>query len=112
MLAPGSVFDGAGSVNITAGPGTIPALINEGVGFMADGSIAVDTDAPVGSLYFQGIRQSAAGAFYGTTVTDPSDVYISGLRVSVLGQLVYEVAAPAAFNNGNPISAAGNLATA
>lgn len=113
MLAPGMVFNGAGSVDITAGAATTPAFFNQGVGFMADGSLAVDTDAPAGDIWDGGIRQSAAGAFYGTVTPDPTDVFLrGGVRVSAIGQLVFEAAAPAAFNNGNPVAASGLFATA
>lgn len=110
MLAPGMAFDGAGSVDITAGAAQVPNFFNEGVGFMNDRSLAVDTDAPAGSLFDGGIRLNAAGAMYGTTVVAATDVFNRSVRISALGQLVYEVAAPAGFNNGNPITATGALA--
>lgn len=111
MLVPGMVFSGAGSVDITAGAATTPAFFNEGVGFMADRSLAVDTDAPAGNIWRAGMRQSAAGALYGTVTSDPTDVFLEGgIRVSAIGQLIYEAAAAAAFNNGNPVAASGLFA--
>lgn len=111
MLAPGMTFDGAGSVRITAGAATTPAFFNEGVGFMADGSLAVDTDAPAGNIYDGGIRLNAAGAMYGTTGLALTDVFNRSVKCSILGQLVYEVFAPSRYNNGNPVTNTGALAT-
>lgn len=104
MLAPGMTIDANGQVAATIGAGTEPDFFNEGVGFMNDGSLAIDTDSPTGDVYRNGIRQSAAGAFYGTTSTDPSDVHIGGLLVSASGQLVYEAAAADSYVNGNPLT--------
>lgn len=111
MLAPGSIFS-SGRVDITAGSGQTPNFFNQGVGFMNDGSVAVDTAAPAGSIYRAGIRQSAAGAFYGTTSAGSSDIWVGGVRVSPTGQIVYEAAAAVAFQNGNPQTSNGRFATA
>lgn len=108
-LAPGMVVI-TERVDVTIGAATVPAFFNEGVGFMADQSLAVDSDAPTGAVYHVGIRQSAAGAFYGTTSVAATDVFIEGVRVSNIGQLVYEAAAPQTYVNGNPIRANGALA--
>ncbi len=110
MLAPGMTISAGNSVNATIGAATAPTFFNQGVGFMANGDIAIDTDAPSGSIYRNGIRQSALGAFYGTTSTAGSDVWIGGLRVSAAGQLVYEVADGTQTVNGNPLTANGVFA--
>lgn len=110
MLAPGMTIDASGSVNATIGAATDPDFFNEGVGFMTNGDLAIDTDSPTGSIYRAGIRQSALGAFYGTTSTAGTDVYIGGLRVSAAGQLVYEVANGTQYVNGNPLTANARFA--
>lgn len=109
MIAPGMRFSAAGRVEATIGAAITPNFFNEGVGFMSNGDIAVDTDAPAGNVYRAGVRQSSAGAFYGTTSTAATDVYVGGMRISNLGQIVYEVADPTFFCNGNPFTAAGVL---
>lgn len=111
MFAPGSVFS-SGRVDITASAGNVPSFLNQGVGFEADGSLCVDTDAPSGDNYKAGIRLSSAGAVYGTTSTAGSDVWVEGIRVSALGQLIYEAAAATAFQNGNPQTSNGRFASA
>lgn len=111
MLVPGMVFS-SGRVDITAGAGQTPDYINQGVGFMNDGSLVVDTNAPAGSIFYGGLRLSATGAVYGTTSANASDVWNSGIRMSATGQLVYEAAAVTAFQNGNPITSNGRFATA
>lgn len=110
MLAPGAVFT-SGRLDITAGAGQVPDRIVQGIGRMNDGSIAVDTDAPTGSYYCGGFRVSAAGALYGTTSTNAADVWNQGVRVSSAGQVVYEAAAATAYQNGNPQTSNGRLAT-
>lgn len=110
MLAPGALFSAAGRVETTIGAATLPTTFNQGVGFMANGDLAIDTDAPAGNLYRAGLRQSALGAFYGTTSTAATDLYIGGIRVSALGQLIYEAADPTSFSNRNPVTAAGLFA--
>ncbi len=110
MLTPGLVFS-SGRVDITVGAGQAPDVMNQGLGFMNDGSLAVNTSAPSGTNYMAGLRLSAAGAVYGTTSTAGSDVWIGGVRVSASGQLVYEAAAATAYNNGNPLTSNGRFAT-
>lgn len=110
MIAPGMTFSAAGRIEATIGAATVPDFFNEGVGFMNNGDVAIDTDAPAARTgYRAGIRQSVAGAFYGTTTLAATDIYIDGIRVSNLGQLVYEVADPTFYNNGNPFTANGVL---
>lgn len=104
MLVPGMTFS-SGKVDITAGSGTTPDYVNQGFGFMTDGSLAVDTDVPAGDIWNAGRRLSAAGALYGTTTAAADDVWLAGIRFSALGQLVYEAAAAATYQNGNPQTA-------
>jgi hypothetical protein len=104
MLVPGVIFS-SGRVDITAGAGQTPDFINQGFGFMSDGSLAVDISAPSGDFYYKGFRMSSVGAVYGTVSTDPSDVYHEGIRRTTEGLLVMEVADPIAFSSGNPVTA-------
>jgi hypothetical protein len=103
MLVPGMVYS-SGRVDITAGAGQTPDYISQGFGFMNDGSLAVDTDAPTGSNYTKGFRQSAVGALYGTTSRNATDVYDEGIRRSTSGQIVYELAAATAYSSRNPVT--------
>jgi hypothetical protein len=105
MLAPGISFNGT-QVMVTAGAATTAAVINGGYGFMANGSLALDTDAPAGNSYAGfGIRLNTTGALYATLTSDPSDVICGGLRVTQTGALVYEVAAATHIEQGNPMTA-------
>ena len=111
-LAPGSTFTGTGQTKVTAGAGQAPNFINNGVGFMNDGSIAINTSTPGATVQYDGgIAQSAAGAFHGTTTPAGTDVYAAGVRVSALGQIVYEVAVATSYSNGNGVTANGRFAT-
>jgi hypothetical protein len=103
MLAPGSVFT-SGRVDITAGAAQTPDFFFGGFGFMSDGSLAVDTGAVSGTRATKGIAQSAAGAIYGTTSRNASDVYLEGVRISISGQLVYESAAATGYSSRNPVT--------
>lgn len=111
MIAPGMTFS-SGRVTVTAGAGQVPDYINEGIGFMNNGSLAVDTNAPGATVQSDaGLAISPTGAIFGTTSQAGTDVWISGFRVSAAGQLVYEAAAAVNYNNGNPLTSAGNFAT-
>lgn len=109
MFAPGMKFT-SGRVDTTIGAGTAADFINEGIGFMNNGDLAIDTDAPSGSNFKGGIRLNSTGAVYGTTSTAGTDVYVEGLRVSSSGQLVYESAAATSYFNGNPYTSNGRFA--
>lgn len=111
MLVPGLTIS-AGRVLVTAGAAQAPNFFNQGVGFLNSGRLAIDTAAPAGSNYAGGIRRNASGSIYGTTSLDSAgaDVYVHGLRVSTIGQLVYADAASTQFSNGNPITATGAFA--
>lgn len=99
-----------GRVSITAGAGQVPNFLNQGVGFMNNGSLALDTNAPAGGIYNNGFAVSANGALYGTTVLSGTDDYQAGARRSAAGAVVYVVGAATQVNNGNPQDAAGTLA--
>lgn len=103
MLVPGLVYS-SGRVDITAGAGQAPNFFNQGFGFMNDGSLAVDTNAPAGSVYVKGFRISASGAVYGTTSRNASDVYEEGIRRATSGAIVYEVAAATGYSSRNPVT--------
>lgn len=109
MLAPGMSFSSS-RVNTTIGAGTAADFINQGVGFMNNGDLAIDTDTPTGTNWKAGIRLNSTGAIYGTTSTAGTDVFVEGLRVSEDGAVVYESAATSFFNNGNPYTSNGRLA--
>lgn len=110
MLAPGCTFS-SGRVTVTAGAGTVPDFRGPGgIGFMNNGSLAIDTNAPAGTSFIKGFRISAAGALYGTTTPSGTDVWIEGIRVSSLGQIVYESAAAAGYASGNPVTSNGRFA--
>lgn len=109
MIAPGMVFGAGGRCAATIGVGTVADFINEGVGFKTGGNLALDTGAPAGTNFDNGILQNASGCFYATVTPSGSDGYISGVRVSALGQLVIESLDATSFSSGNPITAAGNF---
>lgn len=99
MIVPGTSLTN-GRVDITASGGQVPDYISQGFGFMDDGSLAIDTDAPAGAIFVKGFRISANGALYGTTSTAGTDVWIGGLRCTATGAVVYENAAATAAVNG------------
>lgn len=110
MIAPGMTIGAGGRVAATIGAATAANFMNQGNGFMTGGNLAIDTDAPAGQNFRNGIRLNSSGAIYGTTATAGTDVWVQGVRVSAQGQLVYEAANAASFQNGNPQSAAGLFA--
>jgi|SRR5882724_6483202 len=110
MLAPGAILSAAGRLPATIGAGTTPDFFCNGVGFKTGGLVAFDTNAPAGSAFSGGHALNASGAIYATTTQLGTDIYVSGLRTSILGQIVIESANAATFSNGNGITAAGNLA--
>jgi hypothetical protein len=103
MLVPGVVFT-SGRVDITAGPGQTPDFINQGFGFMNDGSLAVDTDAPSGGAFYKGFHMSDSGAVFGTTTRAGTDDFHEGIRRTTDGQLVYESAAAVEYSSRNPVT--------
>jgi len=109
VIVPGLTFTAAGRTKATIGAGTVPNYISQGFGFNTGDLLSIDTNAPAGTTYEKGFRISAAGALYGTTVQSASDSWVEGVRVTALGQVVYESANPTNFSSGNPITAAGNF---
>jgi hypothetical protein len=103
-------FGAGGRVAATIGAATTADFYSGGFGFKTGGNLAIDTNAPAGNIFEKGLRLSAAGALYGTTVQAGTDAWIEGIRVSSLGQIVYESANAANFASGNPVTAAGNFA--
>jgi hypothetical protein len=112
MLCPGMVFGAGSRIAATIGLGTAASQILQGVGFMANGNLALDTtaSAPSPTSFTKGIAQNASGAFFAIVATQlPTDTFVEGIRVSILGQIVIESADAAGFASGNPITAAGNF---
>lgn len=112
MLCPGMIFGAGGRVAATIGAATAADFINEGVGFKTGGNLALDTNAPgTPASFTKGIAQNASGAFFAIVATQlATDVFVEGIRVSALGQIVVESANAAGFASGNPVTAAGNFA--
>lgn len=110
MLAPGATLSAAGRLPATVGAGTAPDFFTNGVGFKTGGLVAFDTNAPAGNNFNNGYARNAAGAYYAKTAQLGTDIFVNGLRCSVLGQIIIESADAATFSNGNGITAAGNLA--
>lgn len=101
---------GAGSrVAATIGLGTTADFLSSGIGFKTGGNLAIDTSAPAGGNFDEGIALNASGCIYGTLAQSGTDLWVQGVRISALGQLVIESADAAVFSSGNPITAAGNF---
>lgn len=109
MLVPGLSFGAGSRVAATIGAATVATSINQGFGFIG-ANLAIDTDAPAGTSFNKGFRLNASGALYGKTGQLADDAWIEGIRVSALGQIVYESADAVNFASGNPVTAAGNFA--
>lgn len=110
MLVPGMTFTAGGRVNATIGATTVATSQGlGGFGFIG-ANLAIDTDAPAGATFVKGFRLNASGALYGTVTPTVTDAWVEGIRVSALGQIVYESADPVTFASGNPVTAAGNFA--
>jgi hypothetical protein len=114
-IAPGLTIS-SGRVFISAGLAKNPDFINQGIGFMNSGALAINTAAVSLSttLYVGGFPLPPIGSLYGTTTLDRggagTDTYHSGLRCDVNGAIVYALAAPTDYSNGNPVTATGALA--
>lgn len=109
MLVPGLTFGAGGRVAATVGATTVATSINQGFGFIG-ANLAIDTDAPAGNSFNKEFRLNASGAVYGTTSQAGTDTWNEGIRLSALGQIVYESADAVVFTSGNPVTAAGNFA--
>lgn len=110
MISPGATLRADGTLPVTIGAGQAANFVNEGIGFMNNGSVAIDTNAPSGGLSDRGYSINSTGALFGTTVVSGTDLFIEGVRVTTLGQVVYVLAIPTQFVNGNPVGAQGELA--
>jgi hypothetical protein len=114
-ISPGLTIS-SGRVFISAGLAKNPDFINQGIGFMNSGALAINTSAVsvAAAQFVNGFAVAPIGSLYGTTTLDRggagTDTYHSGLRRDVNGALVYAVAAPTDYSNGNPVTATGALA--
>lgn len=106
MLAPGMTIVN-GRIRATIANGILPDFFNNGVGFMNNGSIAIDDGAPAaGTEYFAGFRRSPAGAFYGVDflVDNLPFGYIQGIPFASDGRLIFNLLVDAdVYVNGNPV---------
>jgi hypothetical protein len=109
MLVPGLTFGAGGRCAATIGAATAATEVDQGFGFIG-ANLAIDTDAPAGSTFNKGFRLNATGAVYGTTSQTATDQWVEGIRVSAIGQIVYESADAVTFASGNPVTANGNFA--
>lgn len=73
------------------------ATLRAGMAFTIDGELCIDTGAPSGSLYVNGIRMRSDGAVYAKATTPVQ--YANGLPVDANGALCIEAAAVTSFNS-------------
>lgn len=105
------IFGAGGRIAATISIGQAANFISQGFGFMNNGNLALDTTVvPAPVSFTKGIAQNATGAAFAVVGQLATDVFVEGIRVSVLGQIVIESADAATFANGNPVTAAGNFA--
>jgi hypothetical protein len=105
MLAPGMTISGD-KVLATIAPDIVPDFFNNGVGFMNNGSVAIDDAVPAGDFYFAGYRRNGSGAFYGVDFLIDNFVgnYNQGIPLSVSGQIIYNLLSTHdVYVNGNPV---------
>lgn len=105
MLAPGMTIVGD-KVFVTIASGIVPDFFNNGVGFMNNGSIAIDDAVPVGSHYFAGYRRNAAGALHGIDfIVDNTPVaYIQGIPINFEYRIIFNLLVTSdVYVNGNPV---------
>lgn len=105
MLAPGMTINATNQVQVDRALGNASDVIHGGFGFKTNGDLCLDENAPSGDFFNGGIRVNSTGCIFIVVGTDPSDVWISGLRCTAQGQLVVENAAGTQFVNGNPLTA-------
>lgn len=102
----------SGRVRIIAGAAQASTIVVNGVGFVASGQMPVDTNAPAaGAATIAGFKFNSTGSIHGTVTTAGTDVFLAGLRVTQLGQLVYVDAAGVNACNGVFLDANSALAT-
>lgn len=109
MLTPALTIVG-GRVLITVGAAIASQMYSQGIGFLNNGRLPIDSAAPAGNIWNAGMRLNSSGCPYGTTAVNATDVYLGGLRFTTQGQLVYADAASTGFSNGTPITATGAMA--
>lgn len=105
MIAPGMTIVN-NRVLATIATGIVPDFFNNGVGFMNNGSVAIDDAVPAGDFYFAGYRRNASGAFYGVDFLIDNFVgtYQQGIPLSATGQIIYNLLVDAdVYVNGNPV---------
>lgn len=110
MIAPGMTIVND-RILATIATGIVPDFFNNGVGFMNNGSVAIDDDVPAGDYYFAGYRRNASGAFYGVDFLIDNFVvsYNQGIPLSGSGQIIYNLlAAVDVYVNGNPVRGNSN----
>ncbi len=112
MLFTGAALDATDRVRIADG-GVVDHAV-AGFVYTATNQLVTDSaNAPESFIKGIGIRNT--GAVCTTTITDPADVWIEGVRVSnavgTEGRLVIEDAVPETYTSGNPIRLTGALAT-
>lgn len=92
----------------TATAGVVDHFV-AGFGYNAANALVLDIVNPPQS-FVKGIGVRTDGSVCATTTTGGSDTFIEGVRVSALGLLVVESAAPTNITSGNPVTATGALA--
>lgn len=103
-------INASNQVQVNRASGNTSDFVYGGYGFKNNGDLCMDEAAPTGTLSNNGFRVNSTGCIFIVTATDPGDVFHSGLRRTVLGQLVVENAVGTAFVNGNPLTSNGVLA--
>lgn len=108
MIVAGVTFSGQ-EVLATIAEDVQPDIIKDGIGLMDDGSLAIDSGTPAGSIYHHGFRLSALGAVYGEQ--DGAVVnFVQGVGVTAAGAIAYVLDdTPDVFVNGNPVLHTGEL---
>jgi len=107
MIAPGMTISATNQTRINLLANNTSDVINGGYGFkniLGEFVLCMDSDAPTQAFFNSGFRVNSNGCIHVVAATDPTDVWIQGLRCSSLGQLVIEDAVGVSFVNGNPLT--------
>lgn len=108
MIVAGVTFSGQ-EVLATIANDVEPDIIKDGIGLMDDGSLAIDTATPAGSIYVKGFRMSPLGAVYGEEGGTVAS-FLQGVGVTAAGAIAYVLDdSPDVFVNGNPVLHTGEL---
>lgn len=111
MIVPGCLYNSTGRLDISSAAGIVPNYFHGGFGFMTDGTLAMDSNAPAGNFYTAGFRQSANGAIYHVSGAGTS-YNAGGYRMTATDQLCTIGSAPDVFSNLDGfIAASGRLNT-